>query len=129
VWQFSEQTVLYVNGRFDVRELIDRMLGLGLPSVTRPDLQRYFDPSMGPVQSRGIMLPAPLCDCTVRCLTEMNVTVLPHTKPTPRKLTAFVMNGDDFIVAEDFLLELPEFEHRPEWFVPFAPDPARSRHG
>jgi hypothetical protein len=40
-----------------------------------------------------------------------------------------VMDGDDFIVAEDFLLELPEFEHRPEWFVPFAPDPARSRHG
>jgi hypothetical protein len=118
LWQFSEQIVLYVNGRFDVRELIDRVLGLGLPSVTRQDLRRYFDPSMGPLQSRGIMLPAQLCDCTVRCLTEMNVAVLPYEQATPPKLTAFVMDGDDYIVAEDFVLDVPDFEHRPEWFAP-----------
>lgn len=112
---------LYVNGRFDVRELIDRVLGLGLPSVRRQDLQRDFDPSMGPVQSRGIMLPAQLCDCTARCLTEMNVAVLPHATPTPPKLTAFVMDGDDYIVAEDFVLDVPDFEHRSEWFAQTPP--------
>ena len=121
LWQFSEQIVLYVNGRFEVRELTDRLLRLGLPSVTLRDLHRYFAPAWVPLQSRGIMLPAQLCACTVRCLTEMNVAVLLHAQPTLPKLTAFLMD-DDYIVAEDFVLDVPDFEHRPEWFAPAATD-------
>ena len=98
LWEFSDDFVLYVNRSFDVPELID--------------------PARAPLRSSGIRIPAQLYDPTVSCLTQMNVAVLPDERPTVPKLTAFVLDEEDYIVAEDFVLEVPDFEHRPEWFAP-----------
>lgn len=41
---------------------------------------------------------------------------LPREPRFEPKLVLFIMDDDDFIVARDFEVDLPEFEHREEWF-------------
>lgn len=35
-----------------------------------------------------------------------------------QKPVLFLIDDDDYIIAMDFEIDLPEFEHRPEWFSP-----------
>ena len=118
LWDFAEQITVYVNGAFDVLELTERLLGRQLPFVTRSDLQRYLDPAWRPVSSRGILVPAQLYTSLVENLDEMNVAVLHRETPTIPKMTVFLIDGEDYIVAQDFLLDVPTFKHEPEWFTP-----------
>ena len=118
LWDFSEQVTVYINGRLDVLALIERLLEHRMPIVTREDLQRYFDPAWVTVPSRGIAIPAHLYAKTLDCLAKMNVTVLQGSVPMIPKMTVFLLGEDDYIVAEDFMVDLPDFRHDPEWFDP-----------
>jgi hypothetical protein len=40
------------------------------------------------------------------------VTREPERKQVP---VLFMADGDDYIIADDFEIELPEFEHKDEW--------------
>jgi hypothetical protein len=31
---------------------------------------------------------------------------------------AHLLDGKDYVVAEDFMIDVPEFEHEPRWFQP-----------
>ena len=57
-----------------------------------------FFPVLAQLQSRGI---------------ETFVSREPKKKEVP---VLFVADGDDYIIADDFEVELPEFEHKDEWF-------------
>ena len=121
LWDFAPQATLYVNGEFDVLELTERVLDRHGPLVTRRDLERYFDRTWRPVASRGIVIPAQLHATTVDTLTQMNVTVLPGEAPSIPRLTVFMLDERDYIVAEDFAVDVPDFEHDPGWFDPQVP--------
>ena len=41
----------------------------------------------------------------------------PKPKPMP---VLFLIEGDDYIIADDFEVDVPEFIHKPEWFQPRA---------
>jgi hypothetical protein len=118
LWDFAEQVPFYVNGAFDVLELTERLLGRQLPFVTRTDLQRYLDPRWLPVPSRGIRVPAQLYASIVESLGEMRVAVLQGQAPTIPKMTVFLIDGEDYVVAQDFVLDVPAFKHDPQWFAP-----------
>ncbi len=52
-------------------------------------------------------------------LVAMGVALFAPTRPEPRPVpTALILDGSDFIIADDFEIELPEWEHRDEWFAP-----------
>ena len=40
-----------------------------------------------------------------------------HVKPKSLPVL-FLIDGDDYIIASDFEVEVPEFTHKPEWFQP-----------
>lgn len=118
LWEFGELVTVYVNGPFRVDELTQRLLDQQMPFVTRSHLQRYLDPSWLPVSSRGITFPAQLFDPITHILSQMNVPTLRRSPPEVPGLVAFLIDEDDYIVAEDFLVDVPEFRHEPEWFKP-----------
>jgi hypothetical protein len=124
LWDFAEEVTIYVNGHFDVLHLTERVLEREMPFVTRRDLERYFDPTWQPLPSRGILIPAQLYSHTLESLAEMNVTVLPCEAPPIPGLTVLLLDEDDYIVAEDFAVDVPEFAHHPGWFRPSAPNVA-----
>jgi hypothetical protein len=122
LWDFAQEVTIYVNGHFDVLHLTERVLDRHMPFVTRRELERYFDPTWRPVPSRGIRIPAQLYANTVESLTEMNVAVLPGEAPPIPRMTVFLLDEDDYIVAEDFAVDVPEFKHDPGWFAPSVPN-------
>lgn len=50
-------------------------------------------------------------------LRERNIDFLTTYEPKPKqKPILFLIDGNDYIIAEDFEVDVPEFDHRPEWF-------------
>jgi hypothetical protein len=51
-------------------------------------------------------------------LREREIEFLTTYEPTRDQVPVlFLINGDDYIIAEDFEVDIPEFEHRPELVV------------
>ena len=61
--------------------------------------------------------PRPLLRAVRETLDEHEVQYLASTVPEPAELPVlFLIDSDNYIVAKDFEVDVPEFEHRPEWF-------------
>jgi hypothetical protein len=80
-----------------------------------PDLRAWA--KMG-VFSLGVF-PAPLYLKVVDYLAAIGVTRFGDFRPTLPEggiPAVLVIEGEDFIIADDFELDFPEVEHKPEWF-------------
>ena len=52
-------------------------------------------------------------------LEEQEVQYFAGADPEPVELPVlFLIDGGDYVIAQDFEVDVPEFEHRPEWFRP-----------
>ena len=52
-------------------------------------------------------------------LTEQDIPHFAPGEPKPTELPVlFLIGGTDYIIADDFEVEVPEFIHKPEWFQP-----------
>lgn len=121
LWDFSEQATIYVNGPFDARELAERLAARRMPFVRRDDLFRYLDPSWPRVSSRGVSVPAQLQKPVMEELAAMQVPVYaPRLASDPPELVLLLLDGREQVIAEDFVVDVPEFEHRPSWFRPVS---------
>jgi hypothetical protein len=61
--------------------------------------------------------PRPLFLAMREVLDERAVSYFALNEPGPVKLPIlFLIDGSDYIIADDFELDVPEFEHKPEWF-------------
>ena len=94
-------------------------MGLALPNVSEGDLLSYIhlpDPSMAPM---GLTMPAQLHEPV---LTVFHRLVVPAFSPgsprAPDPAVVFLIDGDDYIIADDFEVDVPEFTHEPDWFQP-----------
>ncbi len=67
--------------------------------------------------------PLPLLQALLPVLDAQEVRYfLPfEPKPTPMPVL-FLIDGEDYIIADDFEVDVPEFQHKPEWFYPRADD-------
>lgn len=119
LWEFSEHGTIYANGPFDVRELTDRLVARKMPFVQRRDLFPYLDPAWTPITSRGMSLPTQLQTPVLEELAAINVpTFVPRPAGPVPNLIAFLMDDREYVVAEDFVVDVPEFTHEPSWFQP-----------
>jgi len=119
LWELCEHAVIYINGPFDVRELTDRLVARKMPFVQRAHLFRYLDPEWSPVASRGVSLPTQLQGPVLEELAAMEVPVfVPRAGGNPPELVLFLLDGREYVVAQDFLVDVPEFIHEPTWFRP-----------
>jgi hypothetical protein len=68
-------------------------------------------------------LPSRLHGPILGVLKHLGVPVFsPHT-PNPAPATVFLLDGD-YIIADDFEVDVPEFTHNPAWFQPVQSDEA-----
>lgn len=52
-------------------------------------------------------------------LNEQEINYFAPFQPKPTTLpTLFLIDSDDYIIADDFEVDVPEFVHKPEWFQP-----------
>lgn len=63
--------------------------------------------------------PKTLFDVLRQVLDEQGINhFIPFEPETVEVPVLFLIDGEDYIVAEDFEIEVPEFVHKPEWFQP-----------
>ena len=125
LWEFAQHSVIYVNGPFDAGVLADRLAARKMPFVQREHLFRYLDPGWPRVPSRGVSLPVQLHKPVLEELAAMDVPVYaPHMSGDPPELVLLLLDGREYVVAEDFLVDVPDFEHEPSWFQPASTEGA-----
>jgi hypothetical protein len=119
LWGYSEQSTIYVNGPFDPEKLLDGLLAMQLPHVSREDLLTYvYARDRRPV-SQGLTVPSQLHKPVLKVLERLEVPIFaPRTPTTPGPATVFLLDDGDYIIADDFEVEVPEFTHDPSWFQP-----------
>ena len=119
LWEFQQETKVFLNGPLVMNDLIERMVARRIPYVGRRELCAYLDPCAIPSVSSAVVVPDSLCTALLEELAQLGIpTFLPHQPVVEGGLQVLVLDGCDYLVAEDFLIDLPEFEHRPEWFHP-----------
>ena len=127
LWQFAEEATIYVNAPFQPEAVTDYLLSLDLPFVSRSDLISYLYSHAPEVSPRGIKVPAPLYGRILAAFEHLGVpTFAPHTPGPPRPATVFLLDDDDYVIADDFEIDVPEFHHDPSWF---SPDPKNREAG
>ncbi|HET7232869.1 MAG TPA: hypothetical protein VFJ16_22860 [Longimicrobium sp.] len=114
-------TTIYVNEAFDPERLLDQLLGMRLPFVSRKDLLPYVDSRATPVP-RAVSVPTQLHRPFIEAFERLGVQVFaPEPRGTVPRASVFLMDGEDYIVADDFEVFVPEFTHDAAWFTPQAP--------
>jgi hypothetical protein len=64
-------------------------------------------------------MPAQLHQPLLTVLSRLDVPVFsPGPPATPKAAVVFLFGEGDYIVADDFEVDVPPFVHRPEWFCP-----------
>ncbi|KKM70600.1 hypothetical protein LCGC14_1439070 [marine sediment metagenome] len=119
LWPYEDSEQIFCNSDPPLDELFERIQAR-LQDVPRAELYSYLDP----------LLPykAPFCLGTFAFtlfnvvhgeLEEMGVAVFVSRRPEPRPTPVLLLiDGDDYIIADDFELDVPHFQHNPEWFKP-----------
>ncbi len=68
--------------------------------------------------------PLPLYQVLLPILDALGIRCFLPDTPEPVSLPMlFLIDGDDYIIADDFEIDVPEFVHKPEWFQPQQPAP------
>jgi hypothetical protein len=118
LWDWANTSVIYVNGPFGADELIDGVLALDLPYVRRADLLAVLD-VRGHAPPLGIAVPAQLHAPVLTVFEQLGVRVFSPSAPRASdSAVAFLLEDGDYIIADDFEVDVPEFEHDPSWFDP-----------
>ena len=118
LWSFDDARI-YVNGPYEPQALLDGLSALELPNVSRDDLLPHVGLLSGPSIPRALTLPAQLCDPVLSVFRDLNVPVFaPNTPRRQVPAVVFLMDEEDYIIADDFEVDVPEFRHEPEWFQP-----------
>jgi len=119
LWDFAERSTIFANATFDGDAFFVGLVKLGLRNVSEGDLRRSIhlpDPGNAPM---AVTMPAQLHEPVLTVFHHLGVPVFSPGPPrTPRAAVIFLIDDDDYIVAEDFEVDVPEFVHAPEWFQP-----------
>lgn len=124
-WQYQDEAEIFCNSDPDIPKLLEAVLARELPWVSREVLNRYLGPRGWRAPFSLGHFPYSLFIVLREELERANVRL--HLPRLPQKrdaLVALVLDGKDFIVARDFEVDVPDFEHRREWF-----DPTVAGHG
>ena len=120
LWDFENPQDIFCNSDFDMKELIERVEAARVPFVERQDLFRYLNP-YNPYTAPFVIprLPRSLFITVRQALEAMNVRIYFDREPEPGDpLVVLLLEDGDYIIAEDFDLDVPEFEHKDKWFCP-----------
>ena len=109
LWAFAEQSSLFVNAPFDPETFFDGLME-SVPNASDRDLRYYVqfpDPRKAPL---GLTVPAQLHAPVLSVFRRLGVPVFsPGSPRAPERAIVFLIGNDDYIIAQDFEVDVPEF--------------------
>lgn len=110
LWDFADRPTVYANAPFDREAFFDGLMALALPNVSEADLRNYVllpDPGRAPL---GLTMPAQLHEPVLTVFRRLSVPVFsPGSPRAPKPAVVLLVDDDDYIIAEDFEVDVPEF--------------------
>lgn len=122
LWRFEDEAAIICNSDVDLAALFESVIRRKLPRVTRSILERYLSSC---TQQRAPYslgsFPYTLFHAVKEELGLMAAQIFIPREPSPRSIPVMMSIDDSaLVIADDFVIEVPEFEHRPEWFRPHS---------
>lgn len=120
LWSLFVEETIFVNAPFDASVLFNRLLAL-VPHASERDLRDHI--YLPPVEGApfAIRVAPQLYAPVVSVLTQLDVPIYsPDPPEPPRPAVVFLLDGEDYIIADDFEVDVPEFVHEDGWFRPVA---------
>jgi hypothetical protein len=119
LWGYSEHCTIYVNAPFDPEWLLNEILAMKLPHVSRNDLLTYIYAQDRRETPQGMTVPTQLYGPVLNAFARLDVPIFtPYTPKEPASASVFLLDAGDYILADDFEVDVPEFMHDPAWFRP-----------
>ncbi len=119
LWSYEPEGQIFVNESVKLDELVSAV-GKRL-NVTTSDLRRIIEVPPGSSEEPpfSLRLPRSVLAAAMETLEDLGVGFHKAHVPDVEALpVAFVIDDDNWIIADDFEVDFPNFEHRPEWFDP-----------
>jgi hypothetical protein len=117
LWPFEDQGEIICNSDVAMPELIERICKADLPHADKATIYQYVDPLL-PYSSPFSLgrLPLPLFLAVRHALQSMGVRTYVFQEPQPKETPVLLLiDSADYIIADDFELDVPEFVHDPAW--------------
>lgn len=118
LWEYEQHGHITCNSDFSQRDLIDRLVARGVQGLDRSSVHEFIDERLAYRAPYSLgYLPRSVFQLVRDTLLEMGVEISVQDaleRPLPK---LFLINETDYIVADDFDIDWPEFEHRDEWFA------------
>jgi len=119
LWPYEPNGQIFVNETVSPNELVNAVSKR--LDVAVSDLRRIVQvPSgWGEKPPYSLELPQSVLAAAIEALEGLGVGFYkPHVPDVETLPVAFVIDDNNWIVAEDFQVDFPDFEHRPHWFAP-----------
>jgi hypothetical protein len=116
LWRFDATAAILCNTEVDTRALHTRLRARGEAGAAAARYVTPFPAHRAPYALTA--LPASAYGLIHDELVAMGVEVFCPQVPAPRPPLVALLIGDLTLIARDFVVDVPEFEHRAEWFAP-----------
>lgn len=117
LWDYAGQSTIFVNAPFDRSVLFERLMTLAPPNVTYADLIAHVSLPATSTAPMGLMVSDRLHEAVLTVFDQLGVPTFSSSTPGPTTPgVVFLIDEDDYIIADDFEVDVPEFIHQPEWF-------------
>lgn len=119
LWPYEDSDQVFCNSDPPLGELVERVRK-AIPHVPKADIYSYLDPRL-PYKAPFCLgsFPFTLFAVVENELSDLGVATFISRRPEARTMPIlFLIGGTDYIIADDFVVDVPDFEHRPEWFKP-----------
>lgn len=126
LWQYEEQGAITCNGPLTLEQWME-ISALAKDKLTGHNRQVNVAEygiwqvlKWGHTSSFSLgSFPHPLFQVLHQVLDDQGISYFAAFQPKPTQLpVAFLIDDDDYIIADDFEIDVPEFAHKPEWFQP-----------
>lgn len=120
LWRFEDEAEIFLNSDVDRWALFEAVIRRKLPGLTRGVLEGYLGSRSDHRAPYSLgYFPYTLFHVLKAELGYMAARTYISREPSLRP-SPVLMSIDDSVsvIADDFVVEVPEFEHRPEWFRP-----------
>lgn len=116
LWPYEDHGQIFCNSIPPMEKLIAG-IHAAMPDVPKSTIYSYLDPLHGfDVPSCLGNFPLALFDVVYNELQKLDVSFYVEKKPQPRPTPVILLlDGEDYIIADDFELEVPKFKHDRKW--------------
>jgi len=119
LWPYEDRGQIFCNSNPPLAKVVEGIRE-ALPDVPKEGIYSYVDPLL-PYEAPFCLgtFPLTLFNVVDNVLADLGVGTFISPRPEAKAMPVlFLIDDSDYIIAEDFDIDVPEFEHRPEWFKP-----------